>query len=97
MASRMKIEEARVGDVTILRLAGRLELQEGDLVFRDYVNRLVAEGSVKVDANSRVCCERTLGRSVLKCTPAFTLFARNRTQPRDASHPVRRILARDLL
>jgi anti-sigma B factor antagonist len=44
----MKITEARVGDVTILRLAGRLELEEGDLVFRDYVNRLVDEGRVKI-------------------------------------------------
>jgi anti-sigma B factor antagonist len=45
---RMKIAEAQVGDVTILRLTGRLELEEGDLVFRDYVNRLVAEGRVKL-------------------------------------------------
>ena len=44
----MKIAEAQVGDVTILRLSGRLELEEGDLVFRDYVNRLVAEGRVKI-------------------------------------------------
>jgi anti-anti-sigma factor len=44
----MKIAESRVGDVTILRLAGRLELEEGDLVFRDYVNRLLAEGRVKI-------------------------------------------------
>ena len=48
MASRMKITETPVGDVTILRLTGRLELDEGDLVFRDYVNRLVAEGRVKI-------------------------------------------------
>ncbi len=44
----MKIAETPVGDVTILRLTGRLELEEGDLVFRDYVNRLVAEGRVKI-------------------------------------------------
>lgn len=44
----MKIAETQVGDVTILRLTGRLELEEGDLVFRDYVNRLVAEGRVKI-------------------------------------------------
>lgn len=48
MTSRMKIAETQVGDVTILRLTGRLELEEGDLVFRDYVNRLVAEGRVKI-------------------------------------------------
>jgi anti-sigma B factor antagonist len=44
----MKIAETQVGDVTIIRLTGRLGLDEGDLVFRDYVNRLVAEGRVKI-------------------------------------------------
>src|SRR5688572_6106154 len=44
----MTIAETQVGDVTILRLTGRLELEDGDLVFRDYVNRLVAEGRVKI-------------------------------------------------
>jgi anti-sigma B factor antagonist len=44
----MKIVEAHSGDVTILRLSGRLELEDGDLVFRDYVNRLVAAGQVKI-------------------------------------------------
>ncbi len=44
----MKIAEAQSGDVTVLRLSGRLELEDGDLVFRDYVNRLVAEGRVKI-------------------------------------------------
>ena len=44
----MKIAEERVGDVTILRLSGRFELEEGDLVFRDRVNALVAAGHVKI-------------------------------------------------
>ena len=48
MTSRMNIAETQVGDVTILRLTGRLELEEGDLAFRDCVNRLVAEGRVKI-------------------------------------------------
>jgi anti-sigma B factor antagonist len=48
VTSRLKIAEAQVGDVTILRLSGRLELEEGDLVFRDHVNRLVAQGRVKI-------------------------------------------------
>ena len=48
MSARLNISEAKVGDVTILRLSGRLELEEGDLVFRDYVNRLVGEGRVKI-------------------------------------------------
>ena len=42
------IAEEQVGDVTILRLAGRLELDEGDLVFRNYVNRLVDEERLKI-------------------------------------------------
>lgn len=48
MSTRMRIVERRVGDVTILQLAGRLELEEGDLVLRDHINRLVADGHVKV-------------------------------------------------
>ena len=44
----MKIAEERVGDVTILRLSGRFELEEGDLIFRDRVNTLVAAGRVKI-------------------------------------------------
>lgn len=42
----MEIVERRVGDVTILRLIGRLELDAGDVVLRDHVNRLVEEGRV---------------------------------------------------
>jgi anti-sigma B factor antagonist len=48
VSSRLKIMESRAGDVTILRMTGRLELEEGDLVFRDYVNRLIAEGRVNL-------------------------------------------------
>jgi anti-sigma B factor antagonist len=48
MAARIKIVETRLGDVTVLRLSGRLELEEGDLIFRDYVNKLVAEDRVKI-------------------------------------------------
>ena len=44
----MRIAEDRVGDVTILRLIGRFELEEGDLTFRDHVDRLVAEGRVNI-------------------------------------------------
>ncbi len=42
----MTIVEERVADVTILRLKGRLELDTGDMVLRDHVNGLVAEGRV---------------------------------------------------
>lgn len=48
MSSRLKIVESRAGDVTVLRLTGRLELEDGDLVFRDHVNGLIAEGRVKI-------------------------------------------------
>jgi anti-sigma B factor antagonist len=48
VTARIHITEERAGDITILRMAGRLELDEGDIVFRDHVNRLVAEGCVKI-------------------------------------------------
>jgi anti-sigma B factor antagonist len=44
----MHIEERSVGNVTILELAGRLELEDGDGVLRDHVNRLAEEGRVKL-------------------------------------------------
>lgn len=44
----MQIVEHRVGDVTILRLKGRLELDAGDVVLRSHVDRLMAEGRVKL-------------------------------------------------
>ena len=48
MAPRMRIVERRIGDVTILQLIGRLELETGDLILRDTINRLVDDGQVKV-------------------------------------------------
>ena len=48
MAARLAITEVEVGDVTILRLSGRLELEEGDLDLRDYVDGLVVEGRLKI-------------------------------------------------
>jgi anti-sigma B factor antagonist len=48
VTARIHITEERVGDVTILRLVGRLELDEGDIEFRNYVNRLIAEERVKI-------------------------------------------------
>ena len=48
MPDSMRITERRVGDVTILALDGRLVLDDGDIPLRDYVNRLVAEGRVKI-------------------------------------------------
>jgi anti-sigma B factor antagonist len=48
VTARIHIIEERPGDVTILRMGGRLELDEGDIVFRNHVDRLVAEGRVKI-------------------------------------------------
>ena len=48
MGTRMRIVERRIGDVTILQLIGRLELEDGDIVLRDTVNRLVEAGQVKL-------------------------------------------------
>jgi anti-sigma B factor antagonist len=48
VTARVYITEERDGDITILRMAGRLELDEGDIVFRNYVDKLVAEGRLKI-------------------------------------------------
>ncbi len=48
MTARIQISEERAGDITILRMAGRLELDEGDIAFRNYVNKLIAEERVKI-------------------------------------------------
>jgi anti-anti-sigma factor len=48
VATRMRIVERRIGDVTILQLIGRLELETGDLILRDTINRLVDAGQVKL-------------------------------------------------
>jgi anti-sigma B factor antagonist len=44
----MRIVERRIGEVTILQLIGRLELEEGDNVLRDAVNQLVEAGRNKI-------------------------------------------------
>jgi anti-sigma B factor antagonist len=46
--SRLRIEESQTGDVTILRLNGRLEVEEGDAMLRDRVNDLVRSGRVRI-------------------------------------------------
>ena len=53
MARPMQITERSVGDVTILELDGRLVLNEGDIVMRDWVNRLVEQGRVKIVLDMR--------------------------------------------
>ena len=46
MTARLFIAEERIGNVTILRMSGRFELDDGDVAFRNYIDRLVAEGHV---------------------------------------------------
>ena len=48
MTARIHITEERDDEVTILRMTGRLELDDGDIVFRNHVDRLVSEGRVKI-------------------------------------------------
>ena len=48
MSAHIRLTEEQAGDVTILRMAGRLELDQGDLDFRDYVNDLLAKGRMKI-------------------------------------------------
>jgi len=47
----MTLTERRVGDVTLLDLAGRLVFDEGDAELRDRVNDLVAQGRLKIVVN----------------------------------------------
>ena len=49
----MTLTEREVGDVTILDLKGRLVLDDGDLLFRDRVNDLVAKGRRKIVVSLR--------------------------------------------
>jgi anti-sigma B factor antagonist len=48
MSALLEIEEHRVGDVTILRLSGRLELDAGDLTLRDRINGLVEQDRTRL-------------------------------------------------
>lgn len=48
MSSRLRIEESQTGAITILRLKGRLEVEEGDTMLRDRVNELVRGGRVRI-------------------------------------------------
>lgn len=49
----MNLTEREVGDITILTLNGRLVLDDGDLLFRDRVNALVAKGRKKIVVSLR--------------------------------------------
>src|SRR5215212_8198354 len=45
------IEEHQAGDVTVLRLHGRLVLEEGEAPFREHIDRLIAAGRTDVVLN----------------------------------------------
>ena len=49
--SRMQIAERRVGDVTVLKLTGRLVLEEGDVPLRERIDALIQEGRVDIILN----------------------------------------------
>ena len=49
--SRIQIDERRAGDVTVLRLTGRLVLEEGDAPMRERIDALVQEGRVDIILN----------------------------------------------
>ena len=48
MSRFMRIVERSVADVTILELAGRLILEDGDLPLRDAIDRLLQQGHIKI-------------------------------------------------
>jgi len=49
----MTLTEREIGDVTIITLNGRLVLDDGDLMFRDRVNALVAKDRKKIVVSLR--------------------------------------------
>jgi len=51
MASSMCITERREGDVTVLALAGRLVLDDGDAALRQRVGALITEGRNQIVLN----------------------------------------------
>lgn len=49
----MTLTEDRLGDVTLLRLKGRLVYDDGDALLRARVTQLIAEGRLKIVLNLR--------------------------------------------
>ncbi|MEX2661829.1 MAG: STAS domain-containing protein [Vicinamibacterales bacterium] len=49
----MTLTERHVGDVTVLDLKGRLVLEEGDVVLRERISALTADGRLKILLNLR--------------------------------------------
>jgi anti-sigma B factor antagonist len=46
--SSLTIDQHHVGDVTVLRLSGQLLLDDGEIAFRTVIERLLAEGHLKL-------------------------------------------------
>ena len=46
--SKLQIAEHRQGDVTVLNLSGEITLDDGDLAFGRYVDRMIAAGSRQI-------------------------------------------------
>jgi anti-sigma B factor antagonist len=46
--SKLQIAEHRQGDVTVLTLSGEITLDDGDLAFGRYVDRMIAAGSRQI-------------------------------------------------
>lgn len=53
MPAPLRITERRAGDVTVLDLAGRLEIADGDIELRACIDRLFALGVSKLIINMR--------------------------------------------
>jgi anti-sigma B factor antagonist len=47
-ASRLVIHERCVGDVTVLKMSGEMQLDDGELAFRTAVQELLAQGRTKL-------------------------------------------------
>lgn len=47
----LQLSERRIGGVSVLGLAGRLVLDEGDLPLREHIDALIAEGRINLVLN----------------------------------------------
>ncbi len=47
-ASKLQIEERRIGDVTLLALSGEMLVDDGDLALRQRIHELLDQGQAKI-------------------------------------------------
>ncbi len=50
-ASKLRIDERQIDDVTVLKLAGEMVVDDGDIAFGKHVDRLVEQARVKIVIN----------------------------------------------